>query len=656
VGLANTWQLASSKRFKLMSTEGRPTVLVVTPMPAAPVSAGNRRRLVATCEALRRGGFAIDLAYLQHEDQIYRRFGQHPPTDVAAMAASFDRVFLIPAATPIPLKTWAGGFGIDAWCPFELTEFTVWYFDKNPETCAIIVNYVFLSQCLEAVPDGILRVIDTHDCFADRNLQYLPFRAEPNFFYTNRPSEAAGLARADIILAIQPAEASYFRNAVDRRVYLLPPYFAERAKFRAPARLTRFGFIGHGNDPNLFSISKFAHGWAASWKPDFPVLVIAGEICGSLKGLDLPGVHLAGYVDAIETFYESVDAIVAPMLMGSGLKMKVAEALSFGRPVIGTRIAFEGFDTGHPAHGLSGVADTVAAILRLREDQDALANLTTACSNLLSSYNAKAAICETEWLNAIPRRRPRRDRLQSESVPEVSLVVGADAAVREERSLRSLLIADEDGGILVATENPSPATARAAGYRSERRRWFASVESDNGRLPASLFQPRPTVRGTSVDFSPEWIHRRSLPQRTREAIAGFFGSVDADWSTNGLLIGSESDSLTVVCCIPSFLVARPRATAAFLLAQDGLARELCLTRTAALARSPSLPFTATRDDLTPVPAGLTFSLLDIAEPSTQLGRAASAELPRFEAVLFLSDGLVGRIRLALSRNNRFEIQ
>jgi hypothetical protein len=87
-----------------------------------------------------------------------------------------------------------------------------------------------------------------------------------------------------------------------------------------------------------------------------------------------------------------------------------------------------------------------------------------------------------------------------------------------------------------------------------------------------------------------------------------------------------------------------------------LARELCLTRTAALARSPSLPFTATRDDLTPVPAGLTFSLLDIAEPSTQLGRAASAELPRFEAVLFLSDGLVGRIRLALSRNNRFEIQ
>ncbi|MGU3408419.1 glycosyltransferase [Methylobacterium brachiatum] len=635
-----------------MATEGKPTVLVVTPMPAAPMSAGNRRRLSATCEALQRGGFAIDLAYLQHEDQIYRRFGQHPPTDAAAMVAAFDRVFYIPAATPIPLKTWTGGFTIDAWCPPEIDEFVAWYFERNPDTCATVVNYVFLSRCLDAVPDGVTRVIDTHDRFTDRHLQYRPFRAEPNFFYTDRASEAVGLSRADMILAIQAAEADYFRGLVDRDVYLLPPVFAERAKFRTPDRLTRFGFIGHGNDPNLFSISKFAHGWAASWRPDLPVLVIAGEICGSLNGLELPGVQLVGYVDSVETFYAGVDAVVAPMLMGSGLKMKVAEALSLGRPVIGTRIAFEGFDTDHPTHRLKGVADTVTAILRLHDDPDALAALTEACADLLARYNAKAATCEAAWLNAIPRRSARRAVLPAASAPDVSTTVGAGIIVREERSLRSLPTADEDGRILVATENPSPAAARDAGYPPERWRWFVSPEPDES-LPSAA--PAPALHGGPVSLSPEWIHGRSLPRPAREAIARSLGDAQADWTADGRLVGYEADGLTVVTCVPSFLVARSRATAAFVLGDGEPARELRLTSTAALARSPGLAFAAIRGELTPVPASLTFEPLEIDGSASPI--PASRKVPsRLKAVLFLSDDLVGLIRLAPSGNICLEVQ
>ncbi|MEE7459885.1 hypothetical protein MFUR16E_00230 [Methylobacterium fujisawaense] len=635
-----------------MATQQKPTVLIVAPMPAAPVSAGNRRRLVATSEALRRGGFAIDLAYFQHEDQIYRRFGQHPPTDSAAMAAAFDRVFQIPAATTVPLKTWTEGFRIDDWCPPEVMEFVDWYFSLNPDTCAIVVNYVFLSRCLESVPDGVLRIIDTHDRFADRHLQYRPFRAEPNFFYTDRASEAIGLSRADMIVAIQSVEADYFRGLVDRAVYLLPPVFAEPAKFRAPGRLARFGFIGHGNDPNLFSISKFAHAWAASWRPDLPVLVIAGEICGSLNGLDLPGVQLAGYVDAVETFYAGVDAVVAPMLMGSGLKMKVAEALSLGRPVIGTRIAFEGFDTDHPAHRLDGVADTVAAIRRLHDDPDGLGILTAACADLLARYNAKATTCEAAWLNAIPRRSARAAGSLAARAPDVSTTVGAGIIVREERSLRSLPTADEDGGILVATEKPSPATAREAGYPSERRRWFVSPEPDGSRRSAGAL---PALHEGPVSLSPEWIHRRSLPRPAREAIAGSLGDAQADWTADGCLIGYEADGLTVVSRVPSFLVARSRPTAAFLLGDGETARELRLTSTAALARAPSLAFAATRGALTPVPASLTFEPLEIdgsASPIPAAGKTPS----RPKAVLFLSDDLVGLIRFAPARNFRLEVQ
>lgn len=625
---------------------GKPTVLVVAPMPVAPTSAGNRRRLLATCEALQRGGFAIDLAYLQHEDQIYRRFGQQPPTDAAAMTAAFQRTFFIPAATPIPLKTWATGFSIDAWCPDEAVRFGEWYFAEYPETCAIIVNYVFLSRCLDVVPAGVQRVVDTHDRFADRQLQYRPFRSEPNFFYTDRASEAAGLSRADVVLAIQATEAAYFRELVDREVRLLPPLFAERKPFRAPQRLATLGFIGHGNDPNLFSISKFAHAWAAVWHRDLPVLVIAGEICSSLTGLDLPGVRLAGYVPDVEAFYERIDAVIAPMLMGSGLKMKVAEALSMGRPVIGTRIAFEGFDVSHPAHRLDGVSDAISAILRLHNDAKGLAALTAACADLLSRYNAVAEACEAEWLAAIPRRPSRSAplRIDAESSVRRSVSLGS-VCLSEEWSLRSLPTEDEELGVLVATEQLSPAAARAARYAPERRRWFAKSGparmSDRGQqLSVS------EVRGTSISFAPEWVHGRMLSQETREALAAFFSDIQADWTTQARTIGIGPDALTIVSNVPSFLLAGFRPTASFVVAA-GRAREMRLSNIAALTRSPSLGFTAERTDLTLVPAALTLTSPGTSAPDrSEAGPVSPSAPPRPEMLLLLSDDLIGRLTIA----------
>ncbi len=146
------------------------------------------------------------------------------------------------------------------------------------------------------------------------------------------------------------------------------PLLSGQKQFRAPQRAGVLGFIGHGNDPKLFSISKFAHAWACSLALRSAGSRDCGEICGSLTGLDLPGVSLAGYVPDIEAFYEGIDAVIAPMLMGSGLKMKVAEALSMGRPVIGTRIAFEGFDVSNRLTDWTRFSDAVSTILRLHND------------------------------------------------------------------------------------------------------------------------------------------------------------------------------------------------------------------------------------------------------------------------------------------------
>ena len=122
-----------------------PVALIVAPMPLFPTSAGNRKRLLATCELLEREGFILDFAYLAHEDQVYRRFGQEPPTDMAAMASRFRRLYRIEIGRPVKLKTRAHAFGLDDWYPAELTLFMKYYFAEVPDCGAVLVNYVFLS-------------------------------------------------------------------------------------------------------------------------------------------------------------------------------------------------------------------------------------------------------------------------------------------------------------------------------------------------------------------------------------------------------------------------------------------------------------------------------------------------------------------------------
>lgn len=65
-----------------------------------------------------------------------------------------------------------------------------------------------------------------------------------------------------------------------------------------------------------------------------------------------PGVHLEGYVEDIGAVLAQAGAMVAPLRFGSGVKLKVLEALAHGVPVIATSIATEGIPVG--ADGADG--------------------------------------------------------------------------------------------------------------------------------------------------------------------------------------------------------------------------------------------------------------------------------------------------------------
>ncbi|MEZ5503145.1 MAG: glycosyltransferase [Halioglobus sp.] len=74
--------------------------------------------------------------------------------------------------------------------------------------------------------------------------------------------------------------------------------------------------------------------------------VIVGHGLDELRSQLAPGsrVRVIGSVDCLAPWYRDALVVIAPVFAGSGMKTKVAEALMFGKKVIGTPEAFAGYE------------------------------------------------------------------------------------------------------------------------------------------------------------------------------------------------------------------------------------------------------------------------------------------------------------------------
>ena len=106
---------------------------------------------------------------------------------------------------------------------------------------------------------------------------------------------------------------------------------------------------------------------------------IAGGVCAELRHLPpSPFVELVGWLDDVDGFYRSLEAVLVPMAFSSGLKIKVAEALALDLPVLAHAHAFEGYRVHHPAQALPSFEALAHACVELAYAPEGLATLRDA--------------------------------------------------------------------------------------------------------------------------------------------------------------------------------------------------------------------------------------------------------------------------------------
>ncbi len=100
-------------------------------------------------------------------------------------------------------------------------------------------------------------------------------------------------------------------------------------------------------------------------------LRIAGRGTRSLLGPQPgPGVELLGEVDSAADFLQQLSVLAYPLERGSGIKVKVLEAIASGLPVVTTREGCEGIDAGEGAVIAEDDEALAAALVSILSDEE----------------------------------------------------------------------------------------------------------------------------------------------------------------------------------------------------------------------------------------------------------------------------------------------
>jgi glycosyltransferase involved in cell wall biosynthesis len=244
-----------------------------------------------------------------------------------------------------------------------------------------LIHHLHLAPSIEALQGvpAVLREHNVESVWLERYAASLKNPASRGYARHQarrmRDTEAERVARADLVLAIQEEECRELRRmAPEARVEVLP-VGVEPGRFlpRAPEQPPIVLLTGSlGWEANARGARRFLQeGWPEV-RARIPTarlrLVGKGLTAGLADAARDAGAEIVGYVDAIEPEFARASALVVPLWIGAGARVKIVEALAAGLPVASTPRAAEGLDLVAGEHlcvsdDASGLGRAVADLL-----------------------------------------------------------------------------------------------------------------------------------------------------------------------------------------------------------------------------------------------------------------------------------------------------
>ena len=190
-------------------------------------------------------------------------------------------------------------------------------------------------------------------------------------------------------MSIQWDDADRLRQMLRRaRVIVLPPIM--KVTPRPPrARPPICMFVGSGSLPNLDGITWFIDEVWPTIIAKVPAarLAIYGSVCARLSRRSSE-IELYGNVELLEPHYDRARLSIVPLRVGSGLKIKIIEAISVGIPIVTTEVGAQGLLSIQPRpFALARSAHEMAEqVIDLLTSSDSCSSLQAAAARAAAQF------------------------------------------------------------------------------------------------------------------------------------------------------------------------------------------------------------------------------------------------------------------------------
>lgn len=395
-----------------------PVVLVISHVVPFPPAAGNEIRILKLLQWLKSRGFHPVLL-LNHDalpnDQrsaleevvgtvhfIRDDFAALPPTPKrlpsvrAALAHVVPEWFAYRWFFGTTKKKRLRSDGIKAYlADRRLVQLTRYLADRH-RPVAVIAEYIFATPCLDVVPRGVLKIVDTHDVYSRRAIEVVALGVD-DAIVCSRREEQKYLLKSDVVMAIQPNEARILRDLVSTRDVITVGIDLDVVD-RVDDSTVRRGVmlvVGSDNPLNQHGLKAFYdHAWPTI-RSSYPeaILRVVGKLANHLPTRD-PRVELAGWVPDLASEYRKAALVINPIHAGTGLKVKSVEALCHAKALVGTPNSVEGLpiDAEPPFVVCRDWPDFAAAALDLLRSDSKRVSLEEAALRFARTHFSSEAV------------------------------------------------------------------------------------------------------------------------------------------------------------------------------------------------------------------------------------------------------------------------
>ncbi|MDD2957065.1 MAG: glycosyltransferase [Lachnospiraceae bacterium] len=241
---------------------------------------------------------------------------------------------------------------------WKINELLGLYIREGNEPDIVILQWTFAvlyAKKLRSIfPDAVIVAIEEDVTFL--NYQRKISKASSKFgslfwkkrYKIGKQIELDALDKADIVVTNNPKDTNLLlENGVsEKRIFTSAPYFDDYSFVQRDKPCKDIIFWGAMYRPENYK--------SAIWfiKQVLPLLkdkelrfiIIGGQPNNSLYKYESEHVIITGYVEKPEEWFGSCKCMVAPLVGGAGIKIKILEALSAGIPVLTNTIGIEGIE------------------------------------------------------------------------------------------------------------------------------------------------------------------------------------------------------------------------------------------------------------------------------------------------------------------------